>query len=312
MAEAGHSVGRLWADRQLECRAQDWPAALYVVAGPIGNLADLSMRAWTAISLADTVLAEDTRVSRRLLSSWGLNLPVIACHRHNEGNLAARVQDGINTGQRWVLLSDAGTPAVSDPGARLVAMLVDAGVRVIPIPGPSAVLAALMVSGLTDDGSPCFGFSGFVPSKAGERERFFATLLQATETRIFFEAPHRIRASIQALCSTVQADRVLVVARELTKRHETVTRASAADWLHRIDSLPEMGEYVLILGPCTVQRSNSQITDDARALLRDLLQGFSIRDAARIVARHTGCPREQVYAEALTLQSALREANDGD
>ena len=285
--------------------AQSWPThALYVVATPIGNLGDLTLRGWQALDRADVIAAEDTRASRILLEAWGISTPLIAVHRHNEASAAAAIVERLQAGQRVALVSDAGSPAVSDPGGRVVQAAHAAGLKVVPLPGPSAVITALMGTGVTTDASPGFVFAGFAPIKSMARQRWFRTWTQLPAAMVFYEAPHRIQASVQDLLEVLGPERQVAFARELTKRFEELARmplAQAQAWL-AADSHREQGEYVVIVCPLEPLASAELDLEGAAAVdvwLDALLEAVSVRDAARIAAKATGLARDTLYARAL-------------
>jgi 16S rRNA (cytidine1402-2'-O)-methyltransferase len=285
--------------------AQFWPThALYVVATPIGNLGDLTLRAWQALDRADVIAAEDTRASRSLMDAWGITTPLIAVHRHNEASAAAAIIERLHSGQRVALVSDAGSPAVSDPGGRVVQAVHAAGLKVVPLPGPSAVIAALMASGVTNDASPGFVFAGFAPTKSMARQRWMRTWTQLPAVTVFYEAPHRILASVRDLLEVLGPDRRVVFARELTKRFEALARAP--EWLVA-DPHRQQGEYVVIVSAPELTITTEPNLEDAAAIdawLDALLESVSVRDAARIAAKATGLPRDTLYARALARKSA--------
>ena len=218
---------------------------LFVVATPIGNLEDVSRRALAVLAAADIIACEDTRHSRRLLDAYGIDRPLLPLHQHNERGAAQALLQRLQEGANVALVSDAGTPLVSDPGALLTHLAHEAGIRVCPVPGASSVIAALSASGLPADR---FQFAGFIPAKAGERQRFFAEFAAAAQTTIFFETPHRIAESLAAMAEIFDGARRLVVARELTKQFEQIallTVASAASscccWKRRQNRKPPTG-----------------------------------------------------------------------
>jgi len=212
-------TGPTWKRHAEQVAGQSWPAGcLYVVATPIGNLGDLSLRAWEALRRCDAIAAEDTRTTRALLDAWGIDTPLLAAHRHNEREAAGAVIRRLSLGERIALVSDAGAPAVSDPGARVVREVQAAGYRVVPLPGPSAVVAALMASGATRDDAPGFAFAGFMPSKAQARRKWLDQWLAWPVPVVMFETPHRLRAALMDLSMAAGPDRRVTVARELSKR----------------------------------------------------------------------------------------------
>jgi 16S rRNA (cytidine1402-2'-O)-methyltransferase len=284
---------------------QDWPAGvLYVIATPIGNLADLSLRAFEALRRCDVIAAEDTRSSRQLLDAWGVTTPLMAAHRHNEASAAQTIIERLQSGARVALICDAGTPAVSDPGARTVRAVVAAGYRVIPIPGASAVMAALMASGATTDENPAYAFAGFAPPKATARQKWFRRWAAIDMPVVFFESPHRLAVSISDLTGLVPGDRLLTVARELTKRFEQVVTLPLDEvqtWLQQ-DAHHSQGEFVLVLHPAPEATDDGAVPAYVLALLDALLEDLSVRDAARIAARATGLPKADLYRMALARQ----------
>lgn len=296
----------VWVRQSERMESQQWPThALYVVATPIGNLGDLSLRAWHALSRADVIAAEDTRASRNLLDAWGIGTPLIAAHRHNEMSAAADIVTRLQAGQRVALVSDAGSPAVSDPGGLVVQAVIEAGLRVIPLPGASALITALMATGVTTDASPGFAFAGFAPTKTSARQRWIRQWTQLPAAMVFYEAPHRIAASAQDLLAVLGPGRQITLARELTKRFEEIVSlplAESASWL-AADSHREQGEYVVIVHPpANTPDQESELEESASldAWLDALLETMSVRDVARIAAKATGHARDAMYARALT------------
>jgi 16S rRNA (cytidine1402-2'-O)-methyltransferase len=281
--------------------AQQYPAgALYIVATPIGNLADLSLRAIHLLALADAVACEDTRHSAPLLRHFGLDKPLVAVHEHNEREAALAVLARLARGERVAYLSDAGTPGLSDPGAALVAAARDAGVRVLPIPGASAALAALSVAG--DVQATTFRFAGFLPAKAGERGQVLAALLALPDAQVLYEAPHRIEALCAALAQGCP-DRAVTLCRELTKQFETVVTLPASDlpaWL-AADPNRLRGEFVLVLHASPVAAPQAQ---DHDATLRPLLAALPLKQAVALAVQLTGAPRNALYERALALRDA--------
>ncbi|HMN20959.1 MAG TPA: 16S rRNA (cytidine(1402)-2'-O)-methyltransferase [Ottowia sp.] len=280
--------------------AQHYPAgALYVVATPIGNLADITLRALHVLALADAVACEDTRHTGQLLRAYGIDgKPLLALHQHNEREASAAVLARLQRGERIAYASDAGTPAVSDPGARLVAACAAAGLRVVPLPGASSVVAAVSVAGLAGDGQ--FVFRGFLPARAGERQAAVAALAAEARAVVLLEAPHRIAELALALAAL--GARPLTVARELTKQHEqiaTLTCSGLPAWL-AADAQRQRGEFVLVLHPA----AEADDADDAERLLRLLLSELPLKSAVRLAAEITGEARNALYARALALRQA--------
>ncbi|RVT48079.1 16S rRNA (cytidine(1402)-2'-O)-methyltransferase [Rubrivivax albus] len=273
--------------------------ALYVVATPIGNLADLTLRAIHVLALADTVACEDTRVGGALLQHLGLRKPLLPLHQHNEAAAAGHVIHRLAAGERVVLVSDAGTPAVSDPGARLVAAVAAAGHRVLPIPGPSSALAALSVAG--DATATAFMFQGFLPAKGREREAALAAVLAAPGAQILFEAPHRIETLAAALAAAAPM-RTVTLCRELTKQFETVHTAPAGDlpaWL-AADANRLRGEFVLVLHALPPTAGDDDIDPAALRALDVLQRELPLKQAVALAAEISGAPRNALYALALS------------
>lgn len=270
---------------------------LYVVATPIGNLADITLRALRTLAAADTVLCEDTRVTSRLMARYGMKTPLKPYHDHNAAKVRPRILDDLEAGAAIALVSDAGTPLVSDPGYRLVADAVARGVPVTPLPGPSALLAALAAAGLPTDR---FQFAGFLSARQGQRRRELEALAGVDATLVFYESPRRL-ADALADMSALLGDRAAVVARELTKLHEEFARGSLTDLAARYagDGAPR-GEIVIAVGPPAAPEPPG--ADELDALVLDALKTESVRGAADLVSRKTGLPRREVYARAVALK----------
>ena len=284
--------------------AQNYPAgALYVVATPIGNLADLTLRAIHVLGLVDAIACEDTRHSAPLLRQLGIEgKPLLAVHEHNEREAASGVLARLAQGERVAYVSDAGTPAVSDPGAALVAAAQAAGYRCVPIPGASSAVAALSVAGDAVVGP--FTFVGFLSSRAGERTRAVQQLAANPHTQVLFEAPHRIEALAAALAEGCGA-RVVTVCRELTKQFESVSTMPAAElpaWLVA-DSHRSRGVFVLVVHAlvAVAEESNAPAFDNT---LRTLLAALPLKQAVALAAELTGAPRNALYERALALKNA--------
>ena len=279
------------------------PATLYVVATPIGNLADLTLRAIHVLTLVDTVACEDTRNSGALLRHLGLDKPLLAVHAHNESQAALRVLALLQAGQRVAFVSDAGTPAVSDPGAALVAAVAAAGHRVVPVPGPSSAVAAMSVAG--DPHASGFRFVGFLPSKGAQRREALLNVARDEAQQVLFEAPHRIESLAQAMAEAMPR-RMLTLCRELTKQFETVATMEAAAlpaWL-AAEPARLRGEFVVVLhaiAPSTEQPSEAlpaALVETLAALLRTL----PLKQAVALATAVSGASRNAVYAAALALR----------
>lgn len=269
---------------------------LDVIATPIGNLGDLSPRAQAALAAADLIAAEDTRHSAQLLAAAGLTKPMISLHEHNEGQRIAALLDRMHRGERIALISDAGTPLLSDPGFLLVSAAAAAGITVSAIPGPSAITAALSLAGLPTDR---FVFEGFLSARASERRQQLQSLVVEPRTLVFFEAPHRIVATLEDLQVVFGADRQAVVARELTKTHESIYRGSLAQLAAAAaaDANMARGEIVLVVaGNSTAQQGDMALLGRALPLL---LKELPPARAAAIAARLAGVSRETAYAMAM-------------
>jgi len=271
-------------------------ATLYIVATPIGNLNDLSPRARQVLSEVDAILVEDTRQSAVLLRHAGVSRPMLAVHEHNEGDRSSVLVERLRAGQRLALISDAGTPLISDPGYRLVAAVRAAGFAVCAVPGPCALVAALSVAGLPTDR---FAFEGFLPSKAGERAARLQALVADTHTLIFYEAPHRI---VETLAAAVDAfgERRAVLARELTKRFETVLDGTLAQLHARVLADPDQqrGEMVLVIAGAPPSDDAARIAEGQR-LYALLIEELPPARAAKIAATWTGAPKRALYGSTL-------------
>jgi len=283
-----------------EVAAQDLPAgSLYVVGMPIGNAADITLRALWVLSRVDAIAAEDTRVTRPFLARYGIDTPLLAAHQHNERKVAQQIVDRLARGERVAVVTDAGTPGLSDPGAVIVRTALEAGRRVVPIPGPSSAIAALSASGL---GAAPLVFAGFLPTAAQQRERSLRALAAEKRAFVLFEAPHRI-ADLTALLSTVLAPgRRVVLARELSKKFETVSVHKASELTTlRIE---ERGEYVVLvdMAPAT-DIDPADIDPSVARWLTALLEEMPPSRAAAIAARASGQPKQALYALALQLKS---------
>jgi len=293
--------------------AQDHPrGCLYVVATPIGNLADTSLRALHVLSLADAIACEDTRTSGAFLRHFGLEKPLLALHEHNERAGAAQVCARLAAGERIAYISDAGTPAVSDPGAVLVQVAAAAGHRVMPLPGASSAVAALSVAG--DAGARGFAFAGFLPNKAQERATELERLRDEHRSTVIFEAPHRIEALAAAMAEALgDGSRRLTVCRELTKQFEQVVTLPVAafpGWL-AADANHRRGEFVLVLHAApAVEAADDALPADAERTLRVLLGELPLKQAAAIAAELSGLPRKRLYAQALAWRADAPEADD--
>lgn len=288
-----------------ELAHQSWPeGSLYVVATPIGNLGDISLRALYILQKVDVIACEDTRSSKALLNSYGITTPLIAAHKHNEVSAAHQIIQRLEQGQRVALISDAGAPAVSDPGGKLVRLVKEAGLGVVPIPGASAVITALMGSGVTHDECPGFVFAGFVPSKAAARKQWLSQWKNSQLPVVMFESPHRIVDCVQELNHLFVSPRQLTIARELTKRFEqivTLPTDQALAWLTQ-DVNRQRGEFVLILSPEQNKEEQEEKLAEMDKLLSVMLEHVSLKDAVKMTCQLTQLPKTDVYNRALELK----------
>lgn len=269
-----------------------------MVATPIGNLTDISQRAIDTLASVDLIAAEDTRHSQRLLQQFSITTRMLSLHDHNEQQRARQLIDLLDEGQQIALISDAGTPLISDPGYGLVSQCRQAGHRVVPIPGACAAIAALSASGLPTDK---FRFCGFLPVKQQAREDALNALADSQETCIFYEAPRRVLDTMQMISAVLGEERHIVLAKELTKAFETFQSGSAAsisDWL-RADEVHQKGEFVLMIGPAKIREEG--IPADAERLLRTLCGELPLKKAAALVAAHYDLKKNQLYQLGLTL-----------
>jgi 16S rRNA (cytidine1402-2'-O)-methyltransferase len=270
---------------------------LYVVATPIGNLGDVTIRALATLAAADLIACEDTRVTRILTSRYAIATPLLAYHEHNAAEQRPRLLAALSEGKTVALVSDAGTPLVSDPGYRLVNEALAAGHKVFPVPGASAVLATLVASGLPSD---AFMFAGFLPPKETARRKRLAELAAVPATLIFFESPQRLAASLADMAAMLGPDRRAAVARELTKAFETVRRDTLAGLAEGYaGEAPPKGEVVVAVGPPIARLPAAE---DVEALLASLLDEHGVRGAADEAVALTGLPRRDLYQRALKLK----------
>jgi 16S rRNA (cytidine1402-2'-O)-methyltransferase len=275
-------------------------AALYVVATPIGNLEDMTPRAVRILTSVDLIAAEDTRHSAKLLHHFGIATKMVAVHEHNEREQIPRLLDLLRSGKSIALISDAGTPLVSDPGFHLVRAAREAGISAVPIPGACAAVAALSVSGLPSDR---FVFAGFPPARAAARRRVFESLCHETRTLIFYETPHRVVESLGDMATVFGPEREAVLARELTKKFETTrsgTLAGLHDWVRR-DENQQRGEFAILVHG-EVGRREKGVDQETERVLRLLLAELPLRQAASLAAAITGGQKNLLYRTALSLK----------
>lgn len=273
-------------------------AQLFVVATPIGHLDDISYRAIDILKSVDLIAAEDTRTSTQLLKHFNITTPLTACHEHNESNKIDQLVDKLLNGHDIALISDAGTPLISDPGFKLVRAAQNQGIRVIPVPGACAAIAALSAVGLPSDR---FSFQGFLPAKQSQRMINLEKLKHETQTLIFYEAPHRILDSVQAMADIFGPDRPVGFAREITKTFETIKKMTLGELVNFIANDPhqQKGEIVLVVGGASQEKDIAQEKLDQ--LLIRLLQDLSVKAASQLAADLTGVKKKTAYQRALEL-----------
>ena len=286
----------MWQKILDKAAAQIEPQTLYVVATPIGNLADITLRALAVLQRADLVCAEDTRVSQQLLSAYGIRAKLVSVREHNERQMTDTITAALAAGQVVAQISDAGTPAVCDPGARLASGVRAAGFKVVPVAGASAVMAALSVAGVTQSD---FYFAGFLPPKAGERAQWFERWREVPYAVAMFETPHRIEAAL-AQMAEILPNRHLVLAREISKTFETFISGSVADVLAavRADANQTRGEMVLVLHPPEAAAAN-ELNDRAQHIMSLLAAELPPKKAAALAAEISGANKKALYEWAV-------------
>ncbi|HYN54638.1 MAG TPA: 16S rRNA (cytidine(1402)-2'-O)-methyltransferase [Methylotenera sp.] len=275
---------------------------LYVVATPIGNLGDITLRAIETLKAVDAIAAEDTRHTSGLLSHFGISKKLIAVHEHNEHQSAEKLLVQLKAGENIALVTDAGTPGISDPGAVVVDLVRKAGVKVVPIPGVSAVIAALSVSGIVQNG---FLFHGFLPASGAARRKALETLKTQTVTLVFYEAPHRIIESVIDMANVLGAERRITFAREITKTFETIYSCdlnAAAAWLEA-DSNQQRGEFVLLVEAAVIKDAE-EISEETVRVLKLLLGDLPLKQAVKLAAEITNEKKNDLYEFALSLKNS--------
>ena len=273
---------------------------LYVVATPIGNLQDISLRALEVLKTVDAIAAEDTRHTSHLLSHFAIQKKLIAVHEHNEQKSAQILLERLRAGESIALVTDAGTPGISDPGAIVVDVLREAGVSVVPVPGASAVVAALSASGITANG---FMFQGFLPASGSQRRKVLEGLKAYVSTLVFYEAPHRIIECVEDLATVLGPERRITIAREITKTFETFHRCALQDakmWLES-DPNQQRGEFVLMV-EATALLEQADISEDVGRILRLLLADLPLKQAVKLATEITGVKKNILYEYALKLK----------
>jgi 16S rRNA (cytidine1402-2'-O)-methyltransferase len=273
---------------------------LYVVATPIGNLADMTFRAVEVLKKVDLIAAEDTRHVKMLLQHYGITNKLISLHQHNEDKASSVLLEKLRAGQSIALVSDAGTPLLSDPGMPLVKMVKDAGLDVVPIPGACALITALSAAGLP---VTQFSFEGFLPRTSSARKAFFSERVMFPKTWAFYESCHRILASLQDMAEVIPLDREIVIARELTKLHETIVKTSLGSALELVEQNDNMrkGEFVVIVDGAVADKNEQIVTPEQKKLLQLLLRECSIKSAVAIAVEITGVRKKLLYQAALII-----------
>ncbi len=274
---------------------------LYVVATPIGNLGDITLRALDILKSVDVIAAEDTRHTAGLLTHFGITKKLIAVHEHNEHKSAQLLLERLQAGECVALVTDAGTPGISDPGAIVVDTLLHAGVKVVPVPGVSAVITALSVSGIIKNG---FTFVGFLPTNGSQRRKVLEAHINFDHTLVFYEAPHRIVACVADMIAVFGADRRITIARELTKTFETIHRCALKDaqvWLES-DANQQRGEFVLLV-EAAPEKVEAAVSEDAEKKLKMLLAELPLKQAVKLAAEITGAKKNDLYQLALALKN---------
>ena len=270
---------------------------LYVVATPIGNLEDMTYRAVRVLSEVVLVAAEDTRHSRKLLDHYGIKTRLISCHEHNEKERSAELVARLQQGESIALISDAGTPAIADPGYRLVRAARQAGLEVVCVPGCNAMIAGLSISGLPTDS---FAFAGFLPAKKMARRAVIEQLAAAESTQVFYETPHRLLAALTDLCEICGPEREIAVGRELTKKHEELFWGSLSMALDHFSAKPVKGELVLMLAPGAPAQPEETVEEALQRLHQQA--DLSWKDIIKQVAKQHGLPGSEVYRRSLALR----------
>jgi len=286
---------------------QDLPtSALYVVATPIGNLGDITLRALHVLNAVDGIACEDTRHSAALLRQFGMHKKCLALHEHNELTASKKIISYLKQSQRWAYISDAGTPGIADPGAKLVSAVQQAGFRVLPIPGASALAAIVSVGGeALDHLQGRFQFMGFLPHKAKERDGVLSEINLSTQATIFFESPHQIKASLLALSAALKPEREIIIGRELTKKFESIAYLNAgalASWLDNATSLK--GEFIILVAGDKSSEPRSVEAVELNRWIQVLSEYLGSKEIAKVVAGATGMPQKAAYQLALMAKNA--------
>jgi 16S rRNA (cytidine1402-2'-O)-methyltransferase len=297
-AESGDALERGTSDKPLA-------PGLYLVATPIGNLEDITLRALRVLRSVDRIACEDTRQTQKLLNHFGIATPTVSYHMHNEGSRSEELVAELKAGRRIAVVSDAGTPGISDPGGPIVAAAIAAGVTVYPVPGANAAISALIASGLPPER---FMFHGFLPAKGGARKTALEELVRDDEVHIFYEAPHRIEDALADVEAVFGAVQYVVIARELTKLHEEFLRGAVAEVRRTLATRTVRGEMVLLLQLTAAEPNTSASKSSIRAEVAALMQteGLSDKDALKRVAKERGIGKSEAYRELQREQKRLR------
>ncbi|OCQ97292.1 16S rRNA (cytidine(1402)-2'-O)-methyltransferase [Nostoc sp. MBR 210] len=280
---------------------QPQPRTLYVVGTPIGNLEDITFRAVRILQTVDLIAAEDTRHTGKLLQHFQVKTPQISYHEHNRNSRIPEILEHLNHGKAIALVSDAGMPGISDPGYELIKACIDAGIKVVPIPGASAAITALSAAGLPTDK---FAFEGFLPPKAQQRREYLETLQTESRTLIFYESPHRLTDTLQDLAVAFGDERQIVLARELTKLYEEFWRGTIADAIAHYQQREPQGEYTLLVAGTPATQPLLTETQLKAELQQLISQGISRSQASRQLAKFTPLSRREVYQLALSIEES--------
>ena len=276
------------------------PGMLYLVPTPIGNLGDISLRCRQTLEQADFIAAEDTRVTLKLLNHLGIKKSLVSYYEHNKAQKGNVILDRILSGETCALVSDAGSPAISDPGEELVKQCADAGIAVCAIPGPCAVITALSISGQS---TGRFCFEGFLSTAKKSRREHLDSLIHEQRTMIFYEAPHKLLATLESMAEVFGADRPISLCRELTKLHEEVVRTTLGEAITLYTTQPPKGEFVLVVAGAVPKKAPAPTADDAANRVQELMaNGFSRKDAIRQTAQELNLPKNIVYDAALNIR----------
>lgn len=279
------------------------PGRLFVIGTPIGNLEDISARALRLLDEVAVIAAEDTRHTRKLLSHFDLHTPLVAYHQHSRPGRARRLIERMLAGEDVALVTDAGTPTISDPGSPLLNGALEAGIQVVPIPGPCALVAALSASGLP---ASEFTFAGFLPRAKGAREKTLTAMAQERGTLIFYESPRRLLATLRSMLDTL-GDRPAVVAREVTKIHEEFRRGPMTDLIAHYEGAPPRGECVILVTPGSGAGTEPDVAEAGRTAAALVREGRSTSDAARQLQQSLGLPKREAYAIVLRAREETRD-----